>query len=82
MIKQGLATLKDQECDIACLNVDLEKKLHSLYEKAGFKMMNRDISFENAKGEKDIGKFTYRSTKSFTTFTFKQLMGRSENAQG
>lgn len=51
MLKRALATLKTEACDVACLNVDLEKKVYRVYEKLGFKMMNREISFENVRGE-------------------------------
>lgn len=50
MIKRALVELKREKCDIACLNVDLEKKIYGVYEKLGFKMMDREISFENSKG--------------------------------
>ena len=57
MLKQGLEILKSEKCDIACLNVDLDKKIYSVYEKLGFMMMPREISFENVNGEivKELG---------------------------
>jgi predicted acetyltransferase len=51
MLKRALLILKEEKCDIACLNVDLDKKIYGIYEKLGFKMMDRDISFENIRGE-------------------------------
>lgn len=51
MLKRALATLKSEACDMACLNVDLEKMVYRVYEKLGFTMMNREISFENVRGE-------------------------------
>lgn len=51
LVKKGLEILKEEGCDIACLTVDLEKKIYSLYEKLGFVMMEREISFENVHGE-------------------------------
>lgn len=51
MLKRALVVLKSEGCDVACLNVDLEKKIYGVYEKLGFKMMEREISFENSKGE-------------------------------
>jgi predicted acetyltransferase len=51
MIKRALLKLKEEKCDIACLNVDLDKKIYGIYEKLGFKMMDRDISFENVHGQ-------------------------------
>jgi hypothetical protein len=57
MVKRTLIVLSDEHCDVACLNVDLEKKVYPIYEKLGFTMMERDISFENVRGEivKDKG---------------------------
>lgn len=51
MLKRALLILKEEKCDLACLNVDLDKKIYGIYEKLGFKMMDRDISFENVRGE-------------------------------
>lgn len=51
MLKKGLETLRQEKRDIACLNVDLEKRAYKLYEKVGFKLMKRKISFENSKGK-------------------------------
>jgi GNAT superfamily N-acetyltransferase len=58
MLKTALEILKNKNCYIACLNVDLEKNIYSLYEKAGFQMMDREISFENIKGKKIFDKGT------------------------
>lgn len=51
MLQHGLSVLHDEGCDVACLNVDLEKKIYGVYEKLGFTMMDRDISFENIHGQ-------------------------------
>ena len=51
MLKKALLVLRDQECDLACLNVDLGKKIYGIYAKLGFTMMEREISFENVHGE-------------------------------
>jgi len=51
MLKKGLEILKQEECDLACLNVDLKKQAYKLYENVGFKLMKRKISFENSKGK-------------------------------
>ena len=51
MLKRALLVLKEEQCDVACLNVDLEKKIYPVYEKLGFALMPRDISFENVRGE-------------------------------
>ncbi len=50
LLKEGIKILAEQGCDIACLNVDLDKKIYSLYEKLGFQMMDREITFENVRG--------------------------------
>lgn len=50
MVKKGLEVLHQQKCDVAILNVDRKKEAYKLYEKYGFKFLNRDISFENADG--------------------------------
>lgn len=51
LIKRGLLKLKEEQCDLACLNVDLDKKIYGIYAKLGFTMMEREISFENVRGE-------------------------------
>lgn len=51
MLKRAILVLKEEKCDVACLNVDLEKKVYPVYEKLGFKMMEREISFENIRGK-------------------------------
>lgn len=51
MVKRAVLTLTQQGCDVACLNVDLEKNVYHLYEKLGFALMSRNISFENIRGE-------------------------------
>ena len=50
ILKQGLQILYEQNCDIACLNVDPAKTAHKVYEKIGFNMMEREISFEKIHG--------------------------------
>jgi ribosomal protein S18 acetylase RimI-like enzyme len=50
MLQEALATLKQEECDIACLNVDMTKQAYRVYEKLGFRLMKRPISFENSRG--------------------------------
>lgn len=51
MLKRALLILREEKCDVVCLNVDLEKKIYHVYEKLGFTMMKRKISFENVRGE-------------------------------
>lgn len=59
MMKKGLEVLKEQECDVACLNADplKRKTAFELYKKLGFKLMDRKISFEDIHGNMryDIG---------------------------
>ncbi len=52
LIKKGLAVLKEQGCDVACLNADLDNRREAfeLYKKLGFKLMERRISFEDIHG--------------------------------
>ncbi len=52
LIKKGLKVLKDSGCAIACMNVDLEVGMHGFYEKLGFKMMDREISFDDINGKR------------------------------
>lgn len=79
LVKEALKILKKEKCDIACLNVDLKKRMYKLYQKLGFKFMKRKISFKNSKGEikydtgtmfipicsKDIYNFVMSSKKTF-----------------
>lgn len=51
LIRRGLEILKDKKCDVACLNTDLSKTAYKLYEKMGFKLMKRKISFEDVHGK-------------------------------
>ena len=52
LIKKGLRVLRDNGCAIACMNVDLEVGMHGFYEKLGFKMMDREISFDDIHGKR------------------------------
>jgi len=51
MIQKGLKVLKEKKCDVACLNADLSKSAYKLYEKLGFRLMSRAISFEDINGK-------------------------------
>jgi predicted GNAT family N-acyltransferase len=51
MIKRGLKILKQEKCDVACLNADLSKSAYKVYEKIGFQLMSRAISFEDVNGK-------------------------------
>ncbi len=52
LMKKGLAVLKKQGCDVACLNADPKnrKAAFELYKKLDFKLMERRISFEDIHG--------------------------------
>ena len=52
LMKKGLAALKKQGCDVACLNADPKnrKAAFELYKKLGFKLMEKRISFEDIHG--------------------------------
>lgn len=50
MLKRALLILRQEKCDVACLNVDPEKKIYPVYEKLGFTLMKRETSFENVHG--------------------------------
>lgn len=51
LMQKAVEILRNERCDVACLNVDLEKNANKFYEKVGFELMERDASFENSKGE-------------------------------
>jgi hypothetical protein len=51
MLQKGLEVLIMEGCDIACPNIDLKKTAYKVYERLGFKLMDRKISFENINGE-------------------------------
>ncbi|MCK4477205.1 GNAT family N-acetyltransferase [Candidatus Bathyarchaeota archaeon] len=52
MMKKGLEVLRKQKCDVACLNADPVKRktAYRLYQRLGFKLMKRKISFEDIHG--------------------------------
>lgn len=50
LVKRGLAILKDTRADIACLNADVKNYPHGIYQKLGFELMEREISFEDVYG--------------------------------
>ena len=52
-------------CDIACPIIDLKKTAYKVYERLGFKLMDRKISFENINGEIKYGTGTifFQSTQ-------------------
>ena len=51
MVKRAITVLQKESCDVACLSVDITKKVFKLYEKLGFKLMEREFSFENVRGD-------------------------------
>ncbi|MBI4163176.1 MAG: GNAT family N-acetyltransferase [Candidatus Aenigmarchaeota archaeon] len=68
LIRKGLAILKEKKCDVACLNADLSKTVYKLYEKIGFKLMKRKISFEDVHGN-----LRYDTGTMFIPICSKQL---------
>lgn len=56
LIKKGLKVLKDNKCAVACMNIDLEVKMYGFYEKLGFTMMDREISFNDIHGKRIYSK--------------------------
>jgi len=52
MMKKGLEILKEEGCDVVCLNADpINRKVaFELYKKLGFKLVGRKISFEDIHG--------------------------------
>jgi len=51
LVIKGLEVLKEVGCDVACMTVDLEEPMYGFYEKLGFKMMERKISFTDIHGK-------------------------------
>jgi len=58
LMKKGLKTLQQNGCAVACMNVDLEVKMYGFYEKLGFKMMEREVSFDDIYGKRIYEKGT------------------------
>jgi len=50
LVESALRILMDEGCDVVCLNTEPNEPAFSLYEKSGFKLMEREASFENSKG--------------------------------
>lgn len=53
MVKKGLEILKKDGCDVAGLTVNLEKNIHSLYEKAEFVILKQKSTFTDIHGLKN-----------------------------
>jgi predicted GNAT family N-acyltransferase len=51
MVQKALKILRHEQADVACLNADLSRKAHKFYEKMGFRLMKRKISFEDIYGQ-------------------------------
>ena len=51
LMLMALDILKREKCDVVCLNVDLEEPMYGFYEKLGFEMMERKISFTDINGD-------------------------------
>ena len=50
LVEQAMMKLREQECDVVCLNTEPDESAFRLYEKIGFKLMEREVSFENSRG--------------------------------
>ncbi len=51
-VKEGLRILKQMKCDVACLNADVKNHPGGgLYGSLGFRLMDREISFEDVQGK-------------------------------
>jgi predicted GNAT family N-acyltransferase len=47
LMEEGIRILREKGCDVACLNTDLKKTASEFYEKIRFRLMNRQVSFED-----------------------------------
>jgi len=76
LMKKGLAVLKKQGCDVACLNADPEnrKAAFELYKKLGFMLMERRISFEDIHGN-----MRYDTGTMFIPLNSKELFNHIMN---
>lgn len=50
MVRKGVQVLRREKVDVACLNADLSRGGDKFYEKLGFVLMKRKISFEDIHG--------------------------------
>jgi ribosomal protein S18 acetylase RimI-like enzyme len=78
LMKKGLAVLKRQSCDVACLNADPEnrKAAFELYKKLGFKLMERRISFEDIHDN-----VRYDTGTMFTPLNSRELFNHIMNSK-
>jgi predicted N-acetyltransferase YhbS len=76
MMKKGLQILEDEDCDVACLNADFKKTANIFYEKIGFRLMNRQISFEDAHG-----KTRYDTGTMFIPLCSKEIYNQLMNSE-
>ncbi len=52
MVNESLKILRQSKCDIACLNADVKNHPElGLYRSLGFRLMDREISFEDIRGQ-------------------------------
>jgi len=58
LVKKGLQVLKDVGCDVVCMTVDLINPMYEFYKKLRFKMMEREISFNDIHGKRIYEKGT------------------------
>jgi len=83
LMQEGLQILKDKSCDVACLNADLTKTAYKFYEKTGFRLINREISFEDIHGRTryDTGTmFIPICSKETSAYALKPWRVRSRGA--
>lgn len=76
LLQKGLEILKEQGCEIACLNVNREKQAYKLYEKLGFEFLNRDISYEDVNG-----KIKYDGNSMFIPLNSKEKYQKVMNSR-
>jgi GNAT superfamily N-acetyltransferase len=76
LMKKGLQILEDEGCDVACLNADLKRTADKFYEKIGFRLMNRQISFEDGHG-----KTRYDTGTMFISVCSKEIYNQLMNSK-
>ncbi len=77
MVKKGLDVLREEKCDLACLNADVRNHPDGgLYSQLGFKVMSRRISFEDVYGGK-----RYDSGEMFVPLCSKEIYDLIMNSE-
>lgn len=77
MMKKELEILGEQKCDVACLNADSVKRktAYRLYQRLGFKLMKRKISFEDIHGN-----IRYDTGTMFIPLRSKEILNHIMNS--